>query len=73
MAVLAGCISPTEERLFHIQQVCYNSRSNRNYRSLPLTTNELLKKTMVAKRRDAIPTNAEICAILVPPWIRRNA
>ena len=73
MAVLAGCIAPTEELLFHIQQICYNSRSNRNYRSLPHTTNELLKKTMVAKRRDAIPTNAEICAILVVPWIHHDA
>ena len=65
MAVLAGSIAPTEELLFHIQQVCHNSKSNRNYHALPSTTNELLKKTMVAKRREAIPTNAEIYAILV--------
>lgn len=66
LAVLCATIAPTEVLMPHILNECLKARSNKNYRSLPKLAGVALKKTMVLKPRDVIPTNVELNAILVP-------
>lgn len=66
MAVLCGCISPTEELISYLFPFFIGKSGKKKVKQLKDVCNHLLQKTVIMKQRKEIPTNSEICAILVP-------
>ena len=65
MAVLCGCISPTEELMSYLFPFFLGKSGKKKVKQLKDVCNHLLQKTVIMKQRKEIPTNCEICAILV--------
>lgn len=65
MAVLCGCISPTEELISYLFPFFIGKSGKKKVKQLKDVCNRLLQKTVIMKQRKEIPTNSEICAILV--------
>ena len=65
MTVLCGTVSPTEELIPYIISWCSSTAGNRSLQTLPVVAATLLKRIAVLRKREELPTNAEISAILV--------
>ena len=59
------CVVLYVQRIPYLLSFFSNSRTNKNFKSLPETSERLLRKTVVMQQRKEIPTDTEICAILV--------
>ena len=69
MAVLCGCVSPTEELISYLFPFFVGKSGKKKVKQLKDVCHHLLQKTVIMKQRKEIPTNAEICAILVSSFV----